>query len=199
MRVVWEENLFHAFTPATQLILPRFPPTDKCRSPPSSLSEAADPVVFADATDVSHLGYLGSATARKVIPFVARTAAKRQSVQLERSAFESPQSCFSYHQSRFYLTGAFHMALDECQKNFGNSWRAVREYTTQAWPYLTEGLTKFQDPAEADKLFKIQRDLDQTKIISSRQFSALAQGEELDSLVEKSSDLRVKKKKKSIT
>ncbi|CAL9782352.1 unnamed protein product, partial [Musa acuminata subsp. burmannicoides] len=87
--------------------------------------------------------------------------------------------------------------LDECQKNFGNSWRAVREDTTQAWPYLTEGLTKFQDPAEADKLFKIQRDLDQTKIISSRQFSALAQGEELDSLVEKSSDLRVKKKKKS--
>ncbi|CAL9076621.1 unnamed protein product, partial [Musa textilis] len=50
------------------------------------------------------------------------------------------------------------------------------------------------DPAEADKLFKIQRDLDQTKIISSRQFSALAEGEKLDSLVEKSSDLSVKKK-----
>ncbi|URD80895.1 VAMP-like protein, partial [Musa troglodytarum] len=73
----------------------------RCRSPPSSSSEAADPVVLADATDVSHLRYLIKATARKVIPFVARTAAKRQS-----------------------------------------------------------------DPAEADKLFKIQRDLDQTKIIS---------------------------------
>ncbi|CAL9133240.1 unnamed protein product [Musa acuminata var. zebrina] len=144
MRVIWEENLFHAFTPAAQVILPRFPPTDKCRSPPSSSSEAADPVVLADATDVSHLGYLGSATARKVIPFVARTAAKRQSVQLERSPFESPQSCFSYHQSRINLTGAFHMVLDECQKSFGNSCRAVREDTTQAWPYLTEGLTKFQ-------------------------------------------------------
>ncbi|CAL9206931.1 unnamed protein product [Musa hybrid cultivar] len=94
MRVLWEENLFHAFTPATQLILPRFPPTDKCRSPPSSSSEAADPVVLADATDVSHLGYLGSATARKVIPFVARTAAKRQSVQLESLPLNPPSHAF---------------------------------------------------------------------------------------------------------
>lgn len=140
MRVVWEENLFQAFTPATnsfsldshpptsdwgaatnsQISSPYVPPklstssslrsaARRCRSPPSSSPEVADPVVLADATDVSHLGYLRMATARKVIPFVARTAAKRQSVQLVRSPFESPQSCFSYHQSRFNLTGAFHM------------------------------------------------------------------------------------------
>ncbi|CAL9076623.1 unnamed protein product, partial [Musa textilis] len=132
-RVVWEENLFRPFLP---------PPNsfsldshrERCRSPPSSSSEAADSVVLADATDVSHLRYLINATARKVISFVARTAAKRQSVQLERSPFESPQSCFSYHQSQFNLTGAFHMVLDKCQKNFGNSGRAVRGHTTQPWP-----------------------------------------------------------------
>ncbi|THU56380.1 hypothetical protein C4D60_Mb11t16660 [Musa balbisiana] len=71
----------------------------RCRSPPSSSPEAADPVVLADATDVSHLVYLGRATARKVIPFVARTAAKRQSVQLVRLHYnhnfggESMKSC----------------------------------------------------------------------------------------------------------
>ncbi|RYR68094.1 hypothetical protein Ahy_A03g014561 isoform D [Arachis hypogaea] len=46
------------------------------------------------------------------------------------------------------------------------------------------------DPAEADKLLKIQRELDETKIILHKTIdSVLARGERLDSLVEKSSDL----------
>ncbi|PSS21026.1 VAMP-like protein [Actinidia chinensis var. chinensis] len=80
--------------------------------------------------------------------------------------------------------------LDEYQKNFGDSWRSVQADNTQLWPYLNEALTKFQDPAEADKLLKIQRELDETKIILHKTIdSVLARGERLDSLVEKSSDL----------
>ncbi|CAH2051097.1 unnamed protein product [Thlaspi arvense] len=80
--------------------------------------------------------------------------------------------------------------LDEYQKNFGDSWRTVQADKTEPWPYLNEALTKFQDPAEADKLFKIQRELDETKIILHKTIdSVLARGEKLDSLVEKSSDL----------
>ncbi|GFS39030.1 SNARE-like superfamily protein [Actinidia rufa] len=58
--------------------------------------------------------------------------------------------------------------LDEYLKNFGDSWRAVQADNTQPWPYLNEALTRFQDPAEADKLLKIQRELDETKIILLR-------------------------------
>ncbi|XP_039123103.1 uncharacterized protein LOC120259536 isoform X2 [Dioscorea cayenensis subsp. rotundata] len=48
------------------------------------------------------------------------------------------------------------------------------------------------DPAEADKLLRIQRDLDETKIILHKTIDGvLAQGEKLDSLVEKNSDLSV--------
>lgn len=80
--------------------------------------------------------------------------------------------------------------LDEYQKKFGDSWRTAQEDSTQPWPYLNEALTKFQDPAEADKLLKIQRELDETKIILHKTIdSVLARGERLDSLVEKSSDL----------
>ncbi|CAN6806639.1 unnamed protein product [Brassica oleracea] len=40
-----------------------------------------------------------------------------------------------------------------------------------------------QDPAEADKLLKIQRELDETKIILHKTIdSVLARGEKLDSL-----------------
>ncbi|KAK1380377.1 hypothetical protein POM88_027121 [Heracleum sosnowskyi] len=55
--------------------------------------------------------------------------------------------------------------IDEYQKNFGESWRTVQADNAQPWPYLNEALAKFQDPAEADKLLKIQRELDETKII----------------------------------
>ncbi|GMN64060.1 hypothetical protein TIFTF001_033136 [Ficus carica] len=80
--------------------------------------------------------------------------------------------------------------LDEYQKNFGDSWRSVQADGTQPWPYLIEALQRFQDPAEADKLMRIQRELDETKIILHKTIdSVLARGEKLDSLVEKSSDL----------
>ncbi|TQD82882.1 hypothetical protein C1H46_031547 [Malus baccata] len=82
------------------------------------------------------------------------------------------------------------LVLDEYQKAFGDSWRTAQQDGTQPWPYLSEALTKFQDPAEADKLLKIQRELDETKIILHKTIdSVLARGERLDSLVEKSSDL----------
>ncbi|CAN0838466.1 VAMP-like protein YKT61 [Linum grandiflorum] len=80
--------------------------------------------------------------------------------------------------------------VDEYQKNFGDSWRSAQADSTQNWQYLEEALMKFQDPAEADKLLKIQRELDETKIILHKTIdSVLARGEKLDSLVEKSSDL----------
>jgi synaptobrevin family protein YKT6 len=47
-----------------------------------------------------------------------------------------------------------------------------------------------QDPAAADKLTKIQRDLDETKVILHQTIdSVLRRGEKLDTLVDKSADL----------
>lgn len=84
----------------------------------------------------------------------------------------------------------FVKVLDEYQKAFGDSWKSATADSAQQWPFLTDALTKFQDPAEADKLTKIQRDLDETKIILHKTIeNVLERGERLDSLVEKSSDL----------
>ncbi|KAH7284757.1 hypothetical protein KP509_34G069200 [Ceratopteris richardii] len=80
--------------------------------------------------------------------------------------------------------------LDEYQQTFGNSWQNVEFDKSDAWPYLNEALVKYQDPAEADKLLKIQMELDETKHILHKTIdSVLARGEKLDSLVEKSTDL----------
>ncbi|XP_077231965.1 VAMP-like protein YKT61 [Tasmannia lanceolata] len=75
--------------------------------------------------------------------------------------------------------------VDQYQKNFGESWRTVQQDAAEPWPYLNEALTKFQDPAEADKLLKIQRDLDETKIIIRKFIEVLTKGEKSESVKEK--------------
>lgn len=71
---------------------------------------------------------------------------------------------------------------------------SVRAGSVTAGPTQAQaGVTvcsSMQDPAQADKLTKIQRDLDETKVILHKTIeSMLERGEKLDSLVDKSSDL----------
>lgn len=55
---------------------------------------------------------------------------------------------------------------------------------------LTSFLRPSQDPHQADKLAKIQADLDETKVVLHRTIeSMLERGEKLDNLVDKSQDL----------
>ncbi|CAL4967443.1 unnamed protein product [Urochloa decumbens] len=160
-------------------------------------------VVLANASDVSHFGYFQRPAAREFIVFVARTVAfrtpagRRQSVQHEEykvHCYNQNGLCaIAFTDDHYPVRSAFsllNMVLEEYQKTFGETWRTTKEDATQPWQYLNDALTKYQDPAEADKLLKIQRDLDETKIILHKTIdSVLARGERLDSLVEKSSDL----------
>ncbi|KAH8681475.1 putative snare protein [Xylariales sp. PMI_506] len=60
----------------------------------------------------------------------------------------------------------------------------------QAMPELTEYLTKYQDPHQADSIMKIQRELDETKIVLHKTIeSVLQRGEKIDDLVAKSDGL----------
>uniref|UniRef100_A0A1D1Z189 VAMP-like protein YKT61 n=1 Tax=Anthurium amnicola TaxID=1678845 RepID=A0A1D1Z189_9ARAE len=177
--------------------------TKSAASGDASSSGQPDPLVLANATDVSHFGYFQRSAAKEFILFVARTVAKRtppgqrQSVQHEEYKVHSYNRnglcALAFMDDHYPVRSAFSLlnkVLDEYQRSFGESRRTVQADVSQPWPYLNEALTKFQDPGEADKLLKIQRDLDETKIILHKTIdSVLARGEKLDSLVEKSSDL----------
>ncbi|KAL8630355.1 hypothetical protein Q9189_003915 [Teloschistes chrysophthalmus] len=61
---------------------------------------------------------------------------------------------------------------------------------TLAFPQLKEYITKYQDPQQADSIMKIQKELDETKIVLHKTIeSVLERGEKIDSLVEKSDGL----------
>ncbi|CAH9093426.1 unnamed protein product [Cuscuta europaea] len=167
-------------------------------------TQEADPVILANASDVSHFGYFQRSSVKEFIVFVGKTVAgrtppgQRQSVQHEEYKVHSYNRnglcALGFMDDHYPVRSAFSLlnqVIDEYQKSFGESWRSVKpDDSIPEWPYLAQALTKFQDPAEADKLLKIQRELDETKIILHKTIdSVLARGEKLDSLVEKSSDL----------
>eukprot|EP00246_Nothoceros_aenigmaticus_P006257 TRINITY_DN19059_c0_g1_i1.p1 TRINITY_DN19059_c0_g1~~TRINITY_DN19059_c0_g1_i1.p1 ORF type:complete len:202 (-),score=32.71 TRINITY_DN19059_c0_g1_i1:487-1092(-) len=160
-------------------------------------------VVLANASDVSQFGYFQRTSAKELILFVARTISSRTPPGQRQSVQQNEYMVHCYNRNglcglvfadkEYPMRSAFGMinkVLDEFQQKFGNSWQNARTDSEEPWPYLPEALMKFQDPGEADKLLKIQRDLDETKVILHKTIdSVLARGEQLDKLVDKSTDL----------
>ncbi|MBA0774190.1 hypothetical protein Gotri_009414 [Gossypium trilobum] len=119
--------------------------------------EGSDPIILANATDVSHFGYFQRSSVREFIVFVARTVAKRtppgqrQSVQHEEYKVHAYNRnglvALGFMDDHYPVRSAFSLlnqVLDEYLKNFGESWRTVQADSTQSWPYLEEALVKFQ-------------------------------------------------------
>lgn len=63
------------------------------------------------------------------------------------------------------------------------------------FPELKEYIIKYQDPAQADSILKIQKELDETKIVLHKTIeSVLERGEKIDTLVAKSDGLSAQSK-----
>lgn len=70
-----------------------------------------------------------------------------------------------------------------------HTWANLTPQTT-SYPELKSHLDKYQSPTEADPMMKVQRELDETKIILHKTMESLLQrGEKLDDLVAKSDQL----------
>lgn len=165
-------------------------------------SGESEPILLGNASDLTNFGYFQRASVKEVIIFVGRTIAKRtppgrrQSVEHE----EYLVHCYNrnglcglvFANSAYPTRSAFSVinkVLDEYVKVKGD-WQQVQTDMKDPLQLLEDALEKYQDPHEADKLLKIQKELDETKIILHKTIdSVLARGEKLDSLVDKSNDL----------
>ena len=91
------------------------------------------------------------------------------------------------------VTAAFSVitkVIDEFILAVGDSWQKVDADGVIANSVLDPAIIKYQDHTQADKIAKIQKDLDETKIVLHQTIdSVLKRGEKLDTLVEKSNDL----------
>jgi synaptobrevin family protein YKT6 len=66
---------------------------------------------------------------------------------------------------------------------------------TVSFPELKDYITRYQDPQQADSIMKIQKELDETKIVLHKTIeSVLERGEKIDNLVAKSDGLSAQSK-----
>jgi synaptobrevin family protein YKT6 len=92
----------------------------------------------------------------------------------------------------FVLLG---QVLEDYSATLGDNWKTCTVPESIVFPKMEEYLQKFQDPAAADKVTKIQKDLDETtEILHKTIDSVLERGVKLDNLVERSNDLSAQSK-----
>jgi len=165
--------------------------------------EDSDPILFGLAADLSNFGFFQRGSVKEVLVFVARTIAKRTQSGQRQTVKNEEYYCHAHNRDGLVGIafadgeyparagfGVVNKVLDEFSDQAGNKWRSATEDSTEALPVLEPALTKYQDPQQADKLTKIQRDLDETKITLHQTIeSMLERGEKLENLVDKSSDL----------
>jgi synaptobrevin family protein YKT6 len=82
--------------------------------------------------------------------------------------------------------------LDEFSGRFPpNQWQSA----PLNWPELKDIMARYQNPHEADNLLRVQKELDETKIIMHKTIeSVLQRGDKLDDLVNKSEELSMASK-----
>ncbi len=165
--------------------------------------ENQDPFFLAAASDVSNFGFFQRQSVREMLSFVSRTVVKRTLPGQRQSVQHEEYVCHVHNKdglagivfvdreypsrSAFCVVNA---VLGQFLEKFGNAWRTVTEDQNNANDIAEQALAKYQDPSQADKLLKVQKELDETKVILHQTIdSVLQRGEKLDNLVDKSTDL----------
>jgi len=164
-----------------------------------------DPVPLVMACDLSSYGFFQRQGVKEMLTFFSKTFTKRTEPGQRQSITHESYVIHCYVRSdglagsvttdaEYPARVAFVLLtqlLDEFTSTMGGSWKTM-EMSVESTPFspLEEYLTKYQDPASADKVTKIQNDLDETTNILHKTIdSVLERGVKLDSLVEKSNDL----------
>ena len=156
--------------------------------------------------DLSQFNYFTRGTVKEHLLFGTRVCCReiqpgtRQSIGMK----DNPFDCHTYVRAdglcgvvvadkEYPVRVAFSLInkeLADFEKASGGKWTDITEDQTLEPGFMREDSTKYQDPNEADKLIKIQKNLDDIKDIMHKNIEeVLKRGENLDSLMEKSEDL----------
>lgn len=170
--------------------------------------DVEDPVMLIQACELTNFGFFQRGSVREMITFFNKTIAKRttpgqrQSVQNEEyyvhvfmrtDGLCATATCDSEYPPRV----AFSL-LSKIMEEFDAAvptWKTEKRNEAVVWPQLEVLLAKYQDPASADQIMKIQKNLDETRdVLHSTIDSVLQRGEKLEDLVERSGELSAQSK-----
>lgn len=167
-------------------------------------SDIPDSIPLTMASDLSSFGFFQRQGVKEMLTFFSKTFSKRTLPGQRQSITHESYVVHCYTRSdglagtvitdeEYPNRVAFVLLtqmLDEFTTAVGKSWQTVVEAESVAFPPIEEYLSKYQDPAAADKVTKIQKDLDETtQILHKTIDNVLERGVKLDNLVERSDDL----------
>jgi len=164
----------------------------------------SNPLPLAMACDLASYGYFQRQPVKEMLTFFSKTFTKQTQPGQRQSVTHESYVVHCYVRSdglggtvttdlEYPARVAFVLLtqlLDEFSTSMGNSWKDVIVPESVSFPPMEEYLVKYQDPASADMVTKIQKDLDETTSILHKTIdSVLERGVKLDNLVERSDDL----------
>ncbi|KAG5491087.1 hypothetical protein JIQ42_00978 [Leishmania sp. Namibia] len=165
-----------------------------------------DPVICCSAVDVSSFGFFQRSSAREFIVFLSRTVAKRVALGAKTQITEKGNVVYAYAT----LDGLVAIAVSDIEYNARVAFTLLTELVPQFqqtfrgkyesvggkadeflhWPLLTETLEKYQKPEEVDRILRIKRDIEDTKVIMYNAIDQIIErGQKIDDLVAQSEDL----------
>lgn len=165
-----------------------------------------DPVICCSAIDVSSFGFFQRSSAREFIVFLSRTVAKRVTLGAKTQITENGNVVYAYST----LDGLVAIAVSDIEYNARVAFTLLTELVPQfqqtfrgkydsingkadeflPWPRLNEILEKYQKPEEVDKILRIKRDIEDTKVIMYNAIDQIiTNGQKIDDLVAQSEDL----------
>eukprot|EP00924_Labyrinthula_sp_SR-Ha-C_P002988 maker-scaffold_58-snap-gene-0.19-mRNA-1 protein AED:0.01 eAED:0.01 QI:154/1/1/1/1/1/2/1105/202 len=167
------------------------------------------PVFLSHESDLSQFGFFERATAAQFIKFVSRTVlsktppGKRQSVLHEgnhvRAHLRSDGlGAVCVTDKEYPERVAFSILskqLDDFFTKYAARIKQVTEDSSFEFEELKKAIVEYQDPSKADKLTKIQKDLNETIEVMHKTIENLLERDvKLNTLVEKSDDLSAQSK-----
>lgn len=169
-----------------------------------------EPLILSSAVDVSNVGIWQRSSAREFLIFLSRTVAKRMQPMSRTQVNEKEHVLFAQSfangslvatavaDSEYNARVAFSMLANvstQFAEQFRGQWEGATRDNALTWAFIDATLVKYQNPAEADQIMKIQKDIEDTKIIMHNAIdSVLERGEKIDHLVDLSADLGVASK-----
>jgi len=172
-------------------------------------NEIPDPIICSLGTELSSYGFFQRPTLKEMLSFLTKTFMKRTEPGQRQSITHENYVVHCYVRSDGlggtvitddeYPARVAFVLLTQLLEDFttavGDTWKSCTVHESMTFPGLEEYLQKYQDPSAADKITKIQNDLDETtQILHKTIDSVLERGVKLDNLVERSNDLSAQSK-----
>lgn len=167
-------------------------------------SQATAPVSLAEVQDVSSFNYFQRKGAQEFMTFTSNLVTGKTQKGQRNSVKQEEYMCHCYcrgdglagvlltnqeYPSRIAFT-LLSKLLDEFAKvcpNWSDISQACNSGTHDKFPPLNQWLQKYQDPTAADALCRVQKELDETKVVLHQTLEGLLnRGEKLDDLVSRS-------------